>query len=99
MPSKKQGEELRGIIMNIRDGTFEYESKVQVKTNWTQYDKAQIHEMANYLDNIRDLVEEADKRIKERTPPRKLGQADRQLIRLTSPKPCCYRRTWMHQIG
>jgi len=49
MPSKKQGEELRGIIKNIRDGTFEYESKVPVKTNWTQYDKAQIHEMANYL--------------------------------------------------
>ena len=73
MPSKKQGEELRGIIKNIRDGTFEYESKVPVKTNWAQYDQAQIHEMANYLDNIRDLVEEADKRIKERTPPGKRG--------------------------
>ncbi|MCK4459709.1 MAG: hypothetical protein KAU52_08310 [Methanosarcinales archaeon] len=73
MPSKKQGEELRGIIKNIRDGTFEYESKGPVKTNWAQYDQAQIHEMANYLDNIRDLVEEADKRIKERTPPGKRG--------------------------
>jgi transposase len=29
--------------------------------------------MVNYLDNIRDLVDEADKRIKERTPPRKRG--------------------------
>jgi len=29
--------------------------------------------MANYLDNIRDLVAEAYKRIKERTPPRKRG--------------------------
>ncbi len=73
MPSKKQGEELRGIIKSIRDGTFEYESKGPVKTNWAQYDQAQIHEMANYLDNIRDLVEEADKQIKERTPPRKRG--------------------------
>ena len=73
MPSKKQGEELRGIIKNIRDGTFEYESKGQVLTNWAQYDQAQIHEMANYLDDIRDLVEEADKRIKDRMSPRKRG--------------------------
>ena len=73
MPSKKQGEELIELIKNIRDGTFEYESKGQVLTNWAQYDQAQIYEMVNYLDNIRDLVEEADKRIKERTPPRKRG--------------------------
>ena len=73
MPSKKQGEELRELIKNIRDGTFEYESKGQVLTNWAQYDQAQIYEMINYLDNIRDLVNEADKRIKKRTPPRKRG--------------------------
>ncbi|RLG27999.1 hypothetical protein DRO03_10825 [Methanosarcinales archaeon] len=29
--------------------------------------------MINYLNNIRDLVNLADKRIKERTPPRKQG--------------------------
>nr|QNO47901.1 hypothetical protein LLFONJKP_00022 [Methanosarcinales archaeon ANME-2c ERB4] len=70
---KNRARNQRGIIKNIRDGTFEYESKGQVLTNWAQYDQAQIHEMANYLDNIRDLVEEADKRIKERTPPGKRG--------------------------
>jgi hypothetical protein len=68
---KNRAKNQRGIIKNIRDGTFEYESKGQVLTNWAQYDQAQIHEMANYLDNMRDLVEEADKRIKERTPPGK----------------------------
>jgi len=73
MPPQQRGEELQKIIKSIRDGTFEYESKEPVTTNWAQYDQAQIHEMANYLDNIRDLVEEADKRIKERTPPRKRG--------------------------
>jgi transposase len=73
MPSKQQGEELRGLIKKIRDGTFEYDSKEQVLTNWAQYDQAQIYEMANYLDNIRDLVAEAYKRIKGRTPPRKRG--------------------------
>jgi hypothetical protein len=44
-----------------------------VKTDWAQYDQAQIYEMTNYLNNIRDLVNLADKRIKERTPPRKRG--------------------------
>ena len=73
MPSKQRGEELRKIIKSIRDGTFEYEGKEQVLTNWAQYDQAQIYEMANYLDNIRDLVSEAYKRIKERTSPRKRG--------------------------
>nr|QNO47932.1 hypothetical protein DBNCDMDK_00020 [Methanosarcinales archaeon ANME-2c ERB4] len=73
IPSKQQGEELRGLIKKIRDGTFEYESKEQVLTNWAQYDQAQIHEMANYLDNIRDLVNVADRRIKGRTPTRKRG--------------------------
>ena len=73
MPSKQRGDELRKIIKSIRDGTFKYESKEPVTTNWTQYDQAQIHEMADYLDNIRDLVEEADRRIKERTPPGKRG--------------------------
>ncbi len=73
MPSKKQGEELRKIIKSVRDGTFEYKSKEPVTTDWAQYDQAQIYEMIYYLDNIRDLVDEADERIKERTPPRKRG--------------------------
>ncbi len=63
----------RIIIKNIRDGTSVYESKERVLTNWAQYAQAQIPEMANYLDNIRDLVDEAYKRIKERTPPKKRG--------------------------
>ncbi|RLG22654.1 hypothetical protein DRN77_05820, partial [Methanosarcinales archaeon] len=62
---RQRGDELRKIIKSIRDGTFKYESKEPVTANWTQYDQAQIHEMADYLDNIRDLVEEADRRIKE----------------------------------
>ena len=66
MPSKQRVEELSKIIKSIRDGTFEYEGKEQVLTNWAQYDQAQIYEMANYLDNIRDLVSEAYKRIRLR---------------------------------
>ena len=73
MPPKQRGEELKKIVKSVRDGTFEYDSKEPVKTDWAQYDQAQIYEMVNYLNNIRDLVDLADKRIKERTPPRKWG--------------------------
>jgi len=67
------GAPLQKIIKSIRDGTFEYERKEQVLTNWAQYDHAQIYEMVNYPDDIRDPACEADKRIKERTPHRKRG--------------------------
>nr|QNO41908.1 hypothetical protein MBIDIGPM_00012 [Methanosarcinales archaeon ANME-2c ERB4] len=73
MPSKKQGEELRKIIKSVRDGTFEYKSKEPVTTDWAQYDQAQIYEMIYYLDNIRDLVDEADERIKKENTPQKTG--------------------------
>ncbi|MEA1906274.1 MAG: hypothetical protein U9N12_04875, partial [Euryarchaeota archaeon] len=72
-PPKQRGEELKQIIKSVRDGTFEYDSKEPAKTDWAQYDQAQIYEMVNYLNNIRDLVNLADERIKERTSPRKRG--------------------------
>ena len=56
-PPKQRGEELKKIIKSVRDGTFEYDSKDPVKTDWAQYDQAQIYEMINYLNNIRDLVD------------------------------------------
>jgi len=73
VPPKQRGEELKKIVKNVREGTFEYKSKEPVKTDWAQYDQAQIYEMVNYLNNIRDLVDIANKRIKERTPLRKRG--------------------------
>jgi len=73
MPPKHVGEELRGIIKNVRDGSFEYRNRDEAETNWAKYDSAQIKEMANYLDNLRDIVDEADKRIRSRTKSEKRG--------------------------
>ena len=83
----------------MRDGTFEYDSKEPVKTDWAQYDQAQIYEMVNYLNNIRDLVNIAYKRIKERTPPRKRGMVDRQLLLPTLRKLYCCKHIWNRQTG
>lgn len=65
------GVELRKIIKKIRDGGFKCDGREPAEINWTQYDQAQIYEMANYLDNIRNLVDESDRRVKERTRSRK----------------------------
>ncbi len=73
MVTKRDGEELQGIIAKIREGTFEYTGREPVKTRWTKYDQTQIHEMVDYLENVRDLVDEADRRIKARSPPSERG--------------------------
>ncbi len=73
MPSKHVGEELREIIKKVRDGTFEYRNREEAETDWAKYDAAQIKEMAKYLDNLRDIVDEASKRISSRTIPTKRG--------------------------
>ncbi|MDP6155810.1 MAG: hypothetical protein QGH39_11565 [Candidatus Thermoplasmatota archaeon] len=73
MNFKQRGEKLREIITEIRERTFEYEPREVPKINWTQYDQAQIWEMATYLGNVRDLVDEAKQRIERRTPPKERG--------------------------
>jgi transposase len=73
MPSKQVGEELREVIKKIRDCTFEYRNRDGVETNWAKYDTAQIKEMAKYLDNLRDIVDEASNRIQSKTKPVKRG--------------------------
>ena len=52
MPFKQRGEEPERNHQEYPGWIFEYDSKEQVLTNWTQYDPAQIYEMANYIDNM-----------------------------------------------
>ena len=73
MPSKYVGEELRELVKSVRDGTFEYKNRDKTEINWAKYDSAQIMEMANYLNNLRDIVDEAGNRIRSRTIPEKRG--------------------------
>jgi transposase len=73
MPPKYVGEELRDLVKSVRDGTFEYKNRDKTEINWAKYDSAQIKEMANYLNNLRDIADEADNRIRSRTIPEKRG--------------------------
>src|SRR4030067_3070151 len=73
MPPKHVGEELRDLVKKVRAGTFEYKNRDKSDIDWAKYDYAQIKEMADYLNNIRDIVNEADNRIRSRTIPEKRG--------------------------
>ena len=44
LPPNNAGGELRKIIKSIREGTFEYESKEPVTTDWAQYPKSGVSE-------------------------------------------------------
>ena len=68
---KQRGEALREIISQVRNGTYDYQSRECANTDWTKYDEAPIHEMADYLNNVRDIVDEANRRISERMPIQK----------------------------
>ena len=70
---KKKGknlrsEELREIASSVRKGTFDYEGRPRKSMDWASYDEAQVNELADMLNAIRDIVEEASRRIAERSP-------------------------------
>ncbi len=69
-----RGEDFQALIVKIRNNEFDYEHREPVKTNWSKYDQAQIHEIADYLENTRELVDEAKRRINKRKPPVKRGR-------------------------
>lgn len=60
---KFRTKDLQRIVKSIRGRTFEYDEKGVPEINWAKYDKAQINEIADVLDNIRDVVNLAYERI------------------------------------
>ena len=60
---KFRTKDLQRVVGAIRDKTFMYEEKEAPEINWAKYDEAQINEIADVLDNIRDIVDLAYKRL------------------------------------
>lgn len=60
---KFRTKDLQSIIKSVRDGIFEYKEKEEPEINWAKYDEAQINEISDVLDNIRNVVDLAYKRI------------------------------------
>jgi transposase len=63
--------QLRETVSNIRKREFPYKEKEPKKVDFTKYNVAQINEVTDVLESIRDIVDIADKRIKQRTTPLK----------------------------
>jgi len=63
---RAQSETVRKIITQVRTQEFSYKERPPKKINWTQYDRAQIHEIADTLEFIRVLVDTAARRIASR---------------------------------
>ena len=65
--------ELREVASSVRNGTFTYEARPKKSVDWASYDEAQINELADMLNSIRDIVDEACARIAGRSQETKTG--------------------------
>jgi len=68
MTQKSNQSILQKLLSSIESGAFKYESKEKEPINWSSYDQAQINEINDMLEYIRDVVDRAvqDLHIKER---------------------------------
>ena len=63
-------EELRETVSRVRKGEFPYKEKDPKKIDFAEYNQAQINEIADILETIRNIVDAADKRM-QKTPRQK----------------------------
>ena len=63
--ARKNVEDLRNLVKSVRDQSFSYEKREPAERNWHQYDQAQVNEIADVLETIRDVVNVASSRIPE----------------------------------
>ncbi len=64
--ARKTVDDLRNLVKSVRDKSFPYEERGSKERNWSDYDNAQINEIADILESIRDVVDIATSRIPER---------------------------------
>ncbi len=70
--ARRNSEDLRDLVKSVRDRSFPYEKREEKERNWHDYDQAQVNEIADVLETIRDIVNIAVSRMpeKERRPGR-----------------------------
>ena len=64
--ARKTAEDLRNLVKSVRDKSYPYEKREEKDRNWHQYDQAQVNEIADLLETIRDIVNIAASRIPEK---------------------------------
>ena len=66
--------ELRETLSHIRKGEFPYKEKEQKKIHFAHYNQAQINEIADVLDSIRDIVDAAYDRAQKTNSAKRPGR-------------------------
>ena len=61
--ARKTSEDLRDLVKSIRDRSLPYEKREPERRNWSDYENAQINEVADILESIRDVVDLAASRM------------------------------------
>ncbi len=64
--AKRNADDLRNVVKSVRDKSFPYEKREQEERNWSRYDDAQVNEIADILEAIRDVVDMAASNLPER---------------------------------
>ena len=64
--ARKTAEDLRNLVKSVRDKSYPYERREEKERNWHNYDRAQVNEIADVLETIRDVVDIAVSRIPEK---------------------------------
>ena len=59
MPQNSNQSTLRKLLGDIESGDFKYKPREEKKINWNAYDQAQINEINDMLEYIRDMVDRA----------------------------------------
>ena len=55
--------DLRNLVSAVRNGTFHYDGRQTKSLDWSSYDEAQVHELADMLERIRDLADETSTQV------------------------------------
>ena len=71
--SGDRAEFLHRLITSVREQDFPYHKRSRKRMEWSSYDSAQCTEIADMLDLIRELVDEADRRVKKGRKPQPPG--------------------------
>jgi transposase len=70
----QKGEVIRKFITQVREKEFPYERRPPRKTDWSSYDRAQVNEIADFVEMTRLVVDAAAKRLEGRRSVSKRGR-------------------------
>lgn len=69
-----RSEKLREIVSQVRNGEFPYEKKEEQAINFSAYNEAQVNEIVDVLEMIREVVEEAERKLQQKEEHKGAGR-------------------------